>query len=98
MRSPSAADIVAAWDGYAADFAGLSNDADEQLSSEQIAWADVIMVMEARQKKRLMSLFGQALRTKRIVVLNVPDRFEYMDPALVALLTPKLKQVLRKGT
>jgi len=32
MRSTTAADISARWDGIEADFAGLSNDADEHLS------------------------------------------------------------------
>ena len=94
MRSPTAADIAASWPGIATDFAGLSNDADEKLSIEQIDWADVICVMEARQAKRLKSLFPAALRGKRVVVLNVPDNFSYMQPELVDLLTAKLRAVL----
>ena len=94
MRSPTAADIATAWEGVSADFAGLSKDADEQLSAEHVQWADVIMVMEARQKNRLTSLYGAHLKNTRLVVLNVPDRFEYMDPDLVALLTPKLRHLL----
>ena len=89
MRSPTAADIVLSW-GVDADFAGLSYDADEKLSAEQIEWADVIFVMEARHKKRLSALFGLLLAQKRVVNLGVPDKFKYMAPDLVAVLTPKL--------
>lgn len=95
MRSPTAADIVANWPGFATDFAGLSRDADEQLSSDHIAWADVIAVMERRQKTKLNAAFGRYLAGKRVVVLDIPDRYGYMDPALVDRLTPVLQRVLK---
>ncbi len=92
-RSPTAADIVAEWDGFETDFAGLSRDVDEGLFAEQVVGDDVIAMMEVRQKKRLTALFGVLLGQKRVVVLGIPDRFEYMEPALVALLKPKLQKV-----
>lgn len=95
MRSPTAADIVTGWRGFGAGFTGLSNDADERLSGEQIEWADVIFVMERRQKTRLSQMFGNALKGKRIVCLNIPDSYAYMQPELVELLTPKLMSHLR---
>lgn len=98
MRSPTAADICAGWAGIAADFAGLSNDADERLSAEQIEWADVIAVMEPRQRTRLNALYGPLLTGKQVSVLNVPDKYAYMDADLVALLTPRLTDLLRRAT
>jgi predicted protein tyrosine phosphatase len=95
MRSPTAAALAAKWPGIETDFAGLSHDADERLSLEQVEWADILFVMERRQAKRLQSLFPAALRGKRVVVLNIPDRFAYGEPALVALLEPGLRQALR---
>lgn len=97
MRSPTAAQVVAGWAGIEADYAGLSRDADEMLSAEQVDWADVICVMERRQKKRLGDLFGSRLKDKRVVVLGVPDDFAFMEPALVERLRPKLREVLRVG-
>lgn len=82
-RSPTAADIAAGW-GVETDFAGLSADADERLSAEQIDWAEVIFVMERRQKARLARQF--ALGSKRVVCLNIPDRYPFMDPGLIARL------------
>lgn len=95
MRSPTAADIAAQWVNIQADFAGLSNDADERLSVEQINWATVIFVMEHRQKSRLSQMFGVELKGKRVICLNVLDKYAYMQPELVALLTPKLASHLR---
>ena len=96
MRSPTAADLVAAWPGIEADFAGLSKDADEKLSLEYILWADRIFVMERRQMARLKALFGAELRDKRVSCLNIPDRFAYMALDLVALLEARLAS-LRQG-
>ncbi|HCQ64910.1 MAG TPA: phosphotyrosine protein phosphatase [Rhodobacteraceae bacterium] len=90
MRSPTAADVARERWGIETDFAGLSNDADEKLSQEQIAWADVVLVMERRQRARLNALFGAALRGRKVVVLDIPDRFGYMDENLVALLEQRL--------
>ncbi len=89
QRSPTAADLALGW-GWQAEFAGLSNDAEEPVSRDHIDAADVIYVMEARQRKRLNALFGSALKDKRIVCLNIPDNYGYMNPDLVAILTRKL--------
>jgi len=93
MRSPTAADIVADWESVQSDFAGVSHDADEKISSEHIEWADVIYVMESRQKKRLLALFGPLLKAKRVVNLAIPDVYSYMQPELVTLLTQKLRSL-----
>lgn len=95
MRSPTAADMVASWPGYETDFAGLSKDADELLSSEHLDWADIIVVMEKRQKSTLSCQFGAHLAAKRVVVLGVADKYAYMEPALQAILKPKLRKILQ---
>jgi len=93
MRSPTAADIAPGLLGVAADCAGLSADADVPLDPEQIAWADVIAVMERVQLARLKLRFGPALRGKRLVCLDVPDRYALHDPALVDLLTRRFARL-----
>jgi predicted protein tyrosine phosphatase len=94
MRSPTGADLAASWPGVATDFAGLSNDADEKLNVEQIEWADVIFLMERRHLRRIRGLFPAALRSKRLVVLNIPDRFSYGDAELIEIFTARLKHHL----
>ena len=93
-RSPTAADLASRIPGVQADFAGLSADADERLTAEQIDRADVIAVMERRQLARLKRQFGPRLGRARIVCLDVPDRYAYMEPALVARLQPRLDRIL----
>ena len=95
MRSPTAADLAARFDGIQTDFAGLSRDADEILTPEQIEWADAIYVMERRQKKRLTAKFLAHLAGKKLRVLDIPDNFGYMDARLVELLRIKLAHLER---
>lgn len=94
MRSPTCADLAAGW-GISSDFAGLGANAHERVSAEQVDWAGLIFVMEARQGRMLQSLFPGPLRGKRVVTPNIPDRFTCGDRELIALVTPKLRAALR---
>lgn len=96
MRSPTAAAIAATLPGVQADYAGLSPDADVSLEPEALDWADVIFVMEPRQAKRLQTLHPSHLRGKRVITLNIPDRYAAHDPDLIARLTPKLLAALTR--
>lgn len=96
-RSPTAAQVFSSWDGVRTDFGGISNDADDALSSDQLDWADHIFVMEQRHAKRLSEKFGPALRGKRVINLAIQDRFGFMDTELVSLLIDKAGPHLRQG-
>ncbi|MCW1883545.1 phosphotyrosine protein phosphatase [Luteolibacter flavescens] len=85
LRSPTA-EAIFARDGIETDSAGLSPDAEVILSDEQIEWADLILVMETSHRVRLNRDYGRHLKGKRIVVLGIPDRYDFMEPALVSLL------------
>lgn len=86
LRSPTAETIFADYPGVDVDSAGLNNDAVVPLSSEQIEWADVVIVMEKEHRTRLNRKFKKDLGSKRIAVLNIPDNYEYMDEELIKLL------------
>jgi len=89
LRSPTAEAVFAAWPGVETDSAGLAPDADTRVSAEQLDWADVVFVMERAHKARLAAQFGAHLRHKKIVCLDIPDRYTYMQPELVTLLERK---------
>ena len=71
--------------GLEVDSAGTNKDADTLVSLEAIEWAEVIFVMEKVHRSRLSRMFGRRIRHKKVICLDVPDDFEYMDPALVKL-------------
>jgi predicted protein tyrosine phosphatase len=95
LRSPTAEHVFATWPGIATDSAGLGNDADVPLSPEQIVWADVIFVMEKVHRNRLGQRFRRHLNGKRVICLDIPDEYEYMQPELVRLLEAKVGPYLR---
>ena len=97
-RSPTAADVASRLFVAETDFAGLSHDADERLTSEHLKWADTIAVMEKRQLSRLKRQYGALVSGKRLVCLDIADQYEYMQPELVELLTRKLPRMLTKAT
>jgi len=86
LRSPTAEAVFAEHPSVEVDSAGLNNDAEVPLSAEQVEWADLILVMEKAHRSRLNRKFGALLGGKKVVVLNIPDDYEYMDPALIPLL------------
>jgi len=95
LRSPTAEAVFAAWPGVETDSAGLAPDAATRVSAEQLDWADVVFVMERAHQARLAAQFGAHLRHKKIVCLDIPDRYAYMQPELVTLLERKAGPLLR---
>lgn len=95
LRSPTAEHIFAKWPNVETDSAGLNNDAEVSLSPEQIAWADIIFVMEKAHRTKLSKQFRKHLNGKRVVCLDIPDEYDFMDEALVKLLEAKVGRFLR---
>ena len=94
LRSPTAEAVFAEYDGLEVDSAGLDHEAVIPLSSEAIAWAEIIFVMEQSHRRRLSQRFQPWLQGKRVVCLDIPDEYEYMDPALIALLKKRVLPLL----
>lgn len=95
-RSPTAEAVFASVEGLEVDSAGTADDAEQPVDAELVEWADLICVMEARHRRVLTRRFGRWLRGKRLVVLDIPDRFEAMDPELVDLLRARVTPHLRR--
>lgn len=96
-RSPTAAQVFSAWDGVSTDFGGISDDADDVLSADQLDWATAIFVMEQRHARRLNDRFAHALRGKGVVNLSIRDKYTFMQPELVELLIETAGPHLRQG-
>lgn len=97
LRSPTAEQIFSSRPGFEVASAGTDPSAGVPVSPELLAWADVIFVMERAHRNRLTKRFKQHLKSKRIVCLDIPDEFEYMDPALVKLLEAKVGPFFARG-
>ena len=99
LRSPTAEQVFADWPGVETASAGTGHDADCQVSAELIGWADTVLVMEAAHRAKIAAKFQPQLRGKRVVVLGIPDQYEYMAPELIQLLQQKVPRYLpaRRG-
>ena len=87
--------MFSTWESLQCDSAGLAPDAETQLSTEQIEWAETIFVMERQHKNKLSQKFKPYLKGKRVIVLGIPDDYAFMDPDLVELLQRKVPTFLR---
>lgn len=95
LRSPTAELVFSTWPDVETDSAGLGGDASVPLSSEQIAWATVIFVMEKAHRNRLNQRFRAHLNGKKVICLDIPDDYAYMQPELIKLLEAKAGRFLR---
>lgn len=76
------------------DSAGTNHDAENPLTAELVSWADLIFVMEKAQRRKLQRRFRAALTGTRVICLEVPDNFAFMQPELVRLLETKVSRHL----
>jgi predicted protein tyrosine phosphatase len=94
LRSPTAEQIFADWPGLAVSSAGTNRDAENPLTGEWVEWADTIFVMERAHLNKLRSKFRRSIGPRRIVCLDIPDEYEFMDPGLIQLLQAKMQRHL----
>jgi predicted protein tyrosine phosphatase len=75
--------------------AGLASDAAVPVTPEHLQWADTIFVMEKSHQNRLLKKYKPHLTGRRLICLNIPDEYEFMDPALTRLLEATVPRYLR---
>lgn len=78
--------------------AGTNSDAENPLTPELIQWAEVIFVMEKAHRSRLSSKFKRYLDGKRVICLDIPDDYAFMDPELVRILKVKVHRFFPYAT
>lgn len=94
LRSPTAERVFSDWPGVEVASAGTDPNADNPVTPELLEWADIIFVMEKAHRVRLSRRFRASLKSQRIICLNIPDNYEYMDPNLVTLLKATVPRYL----
>ena len=89
-RSKTAAELFSA--RFETDFAGLYSDT--PVTKSQLGQADLIVVMEEKQRTEIAKRFPKIYMQKQIVVVGIPDIYRYGQPELVRLLNMKMKELL----
>ena len=94
-RSPTAERLFAGRPDLEVASAGLAADAEEVVTPEMLAWAQLIFVMEAVHRTRVQRRFAAHIRHARVVCLDIPDAYNVMDAGLVRLLEARVGPRLR---
>lgn len=77
--------------------AGLAPDAEESVTPDHLDQADIIFVMERAHRAKLQRRFGAHLKGKRVVCLEIPDDYDFLQPELAALLEKRVGRFLPQG-
>lgn len=93
-RSPTAESLFRQHPRYEARSAGTENSARIKLTAGHVGWADMIFCMEKKHAARVTEKFNEELGDKPLVVLRIPDDYQFMDPALLELLRSELAEHL----
>jgi len=93
LRSPTAEQVFSMRADLEVASAGTNKDAETPLTAELVAWADIIFVMEKEHRNKLQRRFKKELRA-RLICLDIPDDYEFMDPVLVSLLENQVGRLL----
>jgi len=88
-RSPTAVAIYAKDQRLEVKSAGISKNARKRINHDDIKWADLILVMEEKHKKRIKEQFND-IELPRIESLDIPDIYGNMDE--------ELQDLIRQGT
>jgi predicted protein tyrosine phosphatase len=59
-----------------------------------IEWADVVFVMESKQRSRIRESMSHVLGQTPMYVLDIPDDYQFMDPELIDLLQERVESCL----
>ena len=92
LRSPTAEKVFESWPGISADSAGLDSTAIQPVTGELLRWAELIFLMETKHRDKLRKRFREYLQGQRLVVLGIPDDYEFMDAELVDLLKKRVPE------
>ena len=89
-RSPTAEAIYQNHPNHQVRSAGTAASARIKINAKMINWADLIFVMEKRHKQILNENFSAELEETQMIVLDIPDDYQYMDEDLISEIETKV--------
>ena len=92
-RSLTAEKVFRNRPGLQVKSAGTADGARIKVSRELLLWADHVLVMEKNHKTIIRQNFAD-FDASKIIVLGIPDDYEFMDPELIEILEGSLLDIL----
>ncbi|MCA0029205.1 low molecular weight protein tyrosine phosphatase family protein [Mesorhizobium sp. B263B2A] len=87
LRSPTAERVFSKRQDIEVASAGTNHDVDTPLTHELVAWADM-------HRTKLQKKFKASLTKARVICLDIPDNYEFMDLELIELLKARVSRYL----
>ena len=85
-RSPTAEAIFKNYAKHQTKSAGTEPSAHIRINEKLLLWADIVFVMEKKHRLRIQEKFPFVVHEKQIIVLDIPDEYQFMDEELVLSL------------
>ena len=92
-RSPTAETIYRNDKRLNVRSAGTNASARKHISEKDINWADLILVMENKHKKRILGKYCD-FDLPQIIVLDIPDEYQYMERELISIIKISVEDIL----
>ena len=96
-RSLTAEKIFDGVNGHDARSAGTEANARIKVTGGHIGWADIIFVMEKKHLSRIREKYGDQLYEKKVICLDIPDDYGFMDEELIELLRARVSEYIEIG-
>ena len=82
-RSRTAETIFSQLQNHVAFSAGTDSDARINLNEKLLQKADIVFVMEKKHRDIIRERFPKLSNEKEIIILDIPDEYQYMDEELI---------------
>ena len=93
-RSLTAEKIFHRLNGYDVKSAGTEDNARIKVTNGHMGWADLIFVMEKKHSRRIKEKFGELLTNKKVICLDIPDDYKFMDDELIEILKSRVSEYI----
>ena len=97
-RSPTGETLYRKSPMHTVRSAGTSPNARRTVNAKDIAWADLIFVMEEKHKSRMRAAFPGPMKYAAIHVLDIPDDYQKNDPELIELLRSGTEGIIARAS
>lgn len=74
--------------------AGLSPKSDRKIPENDLNWANLVFVMETRQRVKIRDVYKH-VELPKIEILNISNDYEFMNEELVVMLTERINDRLQ---
>lgn len=72
--------------GHEVRSAGTENNSRAKVTEGLLGWADIIVAMEKKHSSRVRTKYHDAITSKPIICMDIPDDYMFMNNLLIQLL------------